>query len=186
MQDDRDIGRECVLGTFSMVPKSRIAPGVRYFPTANARAETIGTKTSFAEYWKAGQFALIPATAFYEPNWETGRAVRWKIGLPGGEPFAIAGLWRGWPDGAVSFTMPTVNADEHALMKRFHKPGDEKRGVVVVPRDNWADWLACTDPEEARSFLRLLPAGALVAEPAPLPPKAPKSIAALQSGFTDL
>jgi putative SOS response-associated peptidase YedK len=64
----------------------------------------------------------LPATGFYEPNWETGKAVRWRIGLPDGEPFAIAGLWRTWPDGAVSFTMPTLNADSHLLMQRFHKP----------------------------------------------------------------
>ncbi|PLP98016.1 SOS response-associated peptidase family protein [Cupriavidus pauculus] len=114
----------------------------------------------------------LPATAFYEPNWETGKAVRWKIGLPGGEPFAIAGLWRAWPDGAVSFTMPTLNADSHPLMKRFHKPGDEKRGVVLLPREDWEDWLHCRDPEVARTMLRLLPAEQLVAEPAPVLPRA--------------
>ncbi|MBY4734010.1 SOS response-associated peptidase family protein [Cupriavidus pauculus] len=178
-----DGAREAVMGSFSMVPKGRIPPGVRYYPTANARIETIGKLSSFAKHWKAGQLCLIPATAFYEPNWETGKAVRWKIGLPGGEPFAIAGLWRAWPDGAVSFTMPTLNADAHPLMKRFHKPGDEKRGVVVLPREDWDEWLACRDPEVARTFLRLMPADALVAEPAPLAPRA-KAVPATQP--TDL
>jgi putative SOS response-associated peptidase YedK len=111
----------------------------------------------------------LPATGFYEPNWETGKAVRWRIGLPDGEPFAIAGLWRTWPDGAVSFTMPTLNADSHLLMQRFHKPGDEKRGVVILPREEWNDWLTCRDPEVARTFLRLLPSVAMVAEAAPVP-----------------
>jgi len=97
--------------------------------------------------------------------------VRWKIGLLGGEPFAIAGLWRSWPDGAVSFTMPTMAAGDHPLMQRFHKPGDEKRGVVILPRDTWDDWLRCKDPEEARTFLQLYPADAMTAEPAPLPPR---------------
>ena len=166
---------ESVLASFSMVPKKNIPPGTRYFPTANARVETIGKLRSFAPHWRACQFALLPATAFFEPNWETGKAVRWKIGMPDGEPFAIAGLWRSWPDGAASFTMPTLNADNHPLMKRFHKPGDEKRGVVVLPRNTWRDWLACADPEEARSFLRLVPAEALVAEAAPIPPRVPKA-----------
>lgn len=76
-----DGSREAVMGSFSMVPKGKIPPGVRYFPTANARTETIGKLNSFAKYWKAGQRALIPATGFYEPNWETGKAVRWRIGL---------------------------------------------------------------------------------------------------------
>ncbi|MGO4764915.1 SOS response-associated peptidase [Cupriavidus sp. 2KB_3] len=168
VRDGVDVGRECVLGSFSMVPKAKIAPGVRFFPTANARMETIGAKTSFARHWKAGQLCLIPATAFYEPNWETGKAVRWKISLPGGEPFAIAGLWSAWPDGTVSFTMPTLNADAHPLMKRFHKPGDEKRGIVILPRPQWDDWLSCRDPEVARSFLRLYPSEAMVAEAAPV------------------
>ncbi|MEX3932161.1 hypothetical protein AB4Y32_10180 [Paraburkholderia phymatum] len=61
--------------------------------------------------------------------------------------FAIAGLWRQWKEGegslSIAFTMMTVNSDEHLLMKRFHKLGDEKalgchhsadraRGLVVV------------------------------------------------------
>lgn len=167
-----DSGQECVLGSFSMVPKARIGPGVRYYPTANARVETIGKLSSFANYWRAGQLCLIPATAFYEPNYESGKAVRWKIGLAGWEPFAIAGLWRSWPDGAVSFTMPTLNAETHPLMRRFHKPGDEKRGIVVLPRESWDDWLTCRDPEVARTFLRLLPPEQLVTEPAPIPPRA--------------
>ncbi|WP_066730793.1 SOS response-associated peptidase [Cupriavidus sp. D384] len=162
---------ESVLASFSMVPKATIPPGTRYYPTANARVETIGKLSSFARFWKSCQLALIPATAFYEPNYESGKAVRWKIGLPGGEPFAIAGLWRAWPGGNVSFTMPTVNADHHPLMQRFHKPGDEKRGVVILPREDWDEWLKCRDPEVARTLLRLLPAEKLVAEPAPLPPR---------------
>lgn len=174
LRDGMAVGHEAVLASFSMVPKGRMPPGVRFYPTANARAETIGKLSSFSKHWKAGQLCLIPATGFYEPNWETGKAVRWRIGLPGGEPFAIAGLWRAWPDGAVSFTMPTVNADSHPLMKRFHKPGDEKRGVIVLPRAAWNDWLDCRDPEAARSFLRLYPADAMVAEPAPVPPRVKK------------
>ena len=46
------------------------------------------------------------------------------------KPLAIAGLWRAWaePEGtAFSFTTLTINSDEHPLMRRFHKPGAEKR-----------------------------------------------------------
>ncbi|WP_244789384.1 SOS response-associated peptidase family protein [Cupriavidus pauculus] len=159
---------ESVLASFSMVPKKAIPSGTRYFPTANARVETIGQLRSFAPHWRACQFALIPATAFFEPNWETGKAVRWKIGLPHDEPFAIAGLWRAWPDGAIS-------SENHPLMKRFHKPGDEKRSVVLLPRAEWEDWLTCRDPERARTFLQLYPAESLIAEPAPMPPRTRKS-----------
>ncbi len=84
-----DAGRACALASFSMVPKRQIPPGTRYFPTANARAETVGTLKSFARFWKAGQLALIPASAFYEyayPEQGTperpGKPVRWKLWLP--------------------------------------------------------------------------------------------------------
>ncbi|WP_347232482.1 SOS response-associated peptidase family protein [Paraburkholderia sp. RAU2J] len=63
-----------------------------------------------------------------------------------GNRAAITGLWRAWEqaDGppTLSFTMLTVNADEHPLMRRFHKPGDEKRGVVIIRADAYSDWLS--------------------------------------------
>ena len=90
-----------------------------------------------------------------------------RIWLPGEPAFGIAGLWRSWPDAALSFTMLTVNSTQHPVMERFHKPGDEKRSVVVIPPEQWDDWLACRDPEVARTFLKLFPAEAVQAEPAP-------------------
>jgi putative SOS response-associated peptidase YedK len=57
--------------------------------------------------------------------------------------FAVAGLWRSWEGEAgpeTSFTQLTMNADDHPLMRRFHKPGDEKRALVIVPKDEWDDW----------------------------------------------
>ena len=35
----------------------------------------------------------------------------------------------------------TINADQHALMRNFHKPGDEKRMVVVLREGTYQDWL---------------------------------------------
>ena len=50
---------------------------------------------------------------------------------------AIASLWDHWTDKStgeivVSFTMLTVNANDHPVMRQFHKPEDEKRSVVVL------------------------------------------------------
>ena len=42
-------------------------------------------------------------------------------------------------------------------MRRFHKSGDEKRALVIVPQIEWDDWLECIDPEYARGFLRHCP-----------------------------
>ena len=59
--------------------------------------------------------------------------------------------------------MLTINADEHALMKRFHKPGDEKRMVVILDEAEYDAWLECP-VERMRDFLRPFPAERLQAE----------------------
>jgi putative SOS response-associated peptidase YedK len=165
--------------SFGIVPRNRIPAGVRPFDTMNARVESVGEKRSFSGAWNQLQLCLIPCVSFFEPNYETGKAVRWRINLAGGQPTAIAGLWRAWkaPDGEISlsFTMLTVNADDHPLMKRFHKPGEEKRSVVIIRPGDYEDWLSCRSTDEARSFLTLHEAGEMHAEPFPLPPRAARA-----------
>lgn len=173
---------ECVLANFGFVPKRRQPPGVRY-DTTNARSETLGEKPTWAKYWKASQLCLVPARSIFEPNYEAdpSKSTRFRIWLRNESDFAIAGLWREWgarPDGlapSVSFTMLTVNADPHPLMRRMHAPNKEKRSVVIVPRVQWDDWLACDDPEVARTFLTLYPADEMDTAPAPRPPRAAMS-----------
>ena len=78
----------------------------------------------------------------------------------------IAGLWASWksPKGEYvhSFTMLTINADAHGLMRQFHKPTDEKRMVVILPESRYADWLGVKAGEEGE-FLVPYPAELLVA-----------------------
>lgn len=164
-------GRNVAVGTYGMVPKRHLPDGVR-FSTMNARSETVGQKTSFAKAWRNLQLCLVPMQSFFEPSWETGKAERWRIKMADSKPFAVAGLWRDWmePDGgtATSFTQLTINADEHPLMSRFHRPDDEKRALVIVPPDEYDTWLNCRDPELARSFMKGYPAELMASEPAPL------------------
>lgn len=169
--------REGVLASYGMVPRKRMPPGVRPFDTMNARAETVGQLRSFSGPWKRTQLCLVPMTAFYEPNYESGKPVRWGIGMEDQSMFAVGGLWREWEGETgpeYSFTQLTINADDHPLMRRFHKPGDEKRALVIVPQAEWDDWLTCTDPEFARSFLRHYPAEQMRAWEFPVPPRAKK------------
>jgi putative SOS response-associated peptidase YedK len=177
--------RKALLASYGMVPKRHIPPGVKRFTTMNARAESLGQLRSYAPSWKTGKLCLVPMRAFCEPNWEGGSHVRWRIGLAGGDDFAVAGLWREWQeqDGSIlhAFTQITINADAHPLMRRFHRPDDEKRSLVIVPRDEYDAWLSCRDPELARSFLRPYPSDLMAAEPAP-PPKAIKTTKAGQVG----
>lgn len=142
--------------------------------TYNARAETVDEKPSFRAAWRAGRFCLVPVQSIFEPNYESGHAVRWRIARRDGLPFCLAGIWEEAhrPAGTVwSFSMLTINADGHPLMGRMHKPGDEKRSVVVVPPAAWRDWLHADEPQ-ARALLRLFDPEEFTAEPAPRSPQA--------------
>ena len=170
--------REGLLASYGMVPRKHIPPGVRPFDTMNARSETVGQLRSFSGAWKRAQLCLVPMTAYFEPNYESGKAIRWGIGMADQALFAVAGLWRQWQGEAgpeYSFTQLTINADQHPLLQRFHKPGDEKRGLVIVPQAEWDDWLHCSDPEFARSFLRPYPAELMTSWAAPTAPRAKKA-----------
>jgi putative SOS response-associated peptidase YedK len=163
-------------GLFGLLPHfaAELAAGRR---TYNARSETVATLPSFRQSWARGWRCIIPAEAFYEPNWETGKAVRWIIGQPGGVPLGIAGIYRKWqhPDGRelLTFAMLTVNADGHPVMQHFHKPGDEKRMLVLLEPADYGQWLSCP-VNQAPAFFKQWQ-GTLDASPAPLPPRAPKS-----------
>jgi putative SOS response-associated peptidase YedK len=164
--------REAAIGLFGLVPhwSKDLAIGRR---TYNARSETAAEKPSFRDAWRYGRRCIVPAESIYEPNWEGGRAVRWRIRRRDGAPMGIAGLWGAWrgPDGGqlLSFTMLTINADGHALMQRFHKPEDEKRMVVVLPEADYDRWLDAPVGETA-AFLQRWSADEFEAEPAPRPP----------------
>jgi len=165
LRTGRDGRPEARLATYGMVPRRQIPPDIKPFDTMNARFETLGERRSFAPAWRRLQLCAVPMAWFYEPCYETGRAVRHAIGMADESLFYVAGLWRDWPeeDGGVSssFTQITINADDHPLMGRMHKPGDEKRSLVILPREDVGDWLGCADTETARSFLRHYPAAGM-------------------------
>lgn len=170
----RSGGRRALLGTYGMIPQRCYRTPAEKRNTVNARAETLGEKPAFASAWRASQLCLVPLERFYEPRYETEkRSTRWGIGMADGAPFAVAGIWRAWEeaDGRLthSFTQITINADEHLLMRHFHKWDDEKRSLVIVPADSYDDWLRCRDPEMARAFLAPYPAELMAASAAPRP-----------------
>ncbi len=157
--------REALSGLFGLVPHWSPDTKMTRF-TCNARSETAAVKPSFRDAWKHAQHCIIPADAFFEPDWRSGRAVPARISLSDGAPMGIAGLWSRWksPQGEVvhSYTMLTINADQHPLMRQFHKPGDEKRMVVILTVDFYDDWLRA-GPEHSRAFMRPFPADQMIA-----------------------
>lgn len=122
-----------------------------------------------------GSCAWCRCRLSFEPCYESGKAERWQIGMASGEPFAVAGLWREGqkPDGrnSAAFTQITINADHHPLMRRVHKPGDEKRSLVIIPPEQYALWLQSPSSVVACSFLVDYPAELMTATPAPKKPK---------------
>ncbi|AXV82215.1 SOS response-associated peptidase family protein [Ralstonia solanacearum] len=179
----KDGHQECVVANFGFAPAEYARSGMPN--PVNARAETVGTNRMFGKYWQACNLCIVPVDAIYEPCYETGRNVRHKIWIKGEPEFGIAGIWRTWPGAndappRYAFAMLTLNAEDHAIFKRMHKPTNpdgspkEKRGVVMLTRDKWDDWLACKDPEVARSFLSLYPAELMDAAPAAIERKSTK------------
>jgi putative SOS response-associated peptidase YedK len=166
--DEAVPGAEALNGLFGLVPHwSQDTKIARH--TYNARTETVAEKPSFRDAWRRGQRCIVPADAIYEPDWRSGKAVPTRIIRADGEPMGIAGLWSSWksPKGEIvhSYTMLTINADEHGLMRQFHKPTDEKRMVVVLPESRYSDWLGVSVGGE-REFLVPYPSEMLVAESA--------------------
>jgi len=136
----------CGLASFGLIPQWAKDDKIGRH-TYNARSETAAEKPTYRTAWRQRQFGLVLVDNFYEPNYESGKAVRGKIGLASGDPFGIACLWDRWTDPAsgelvVSFSMLTVNADEHQVMKQFHKPGDEKRTPVIIEPKLQDAWLS--------------------------------------------
>ena len=136
---------EALNGLFGLVPHwANDTKIVR--STYNCRSETAAQKPSFRDAYKKGQRCIIPADAFYEPDWRSGKAIATRIERVDGKPLGIAGLWSSWmnpKNGWVhSFTMLTLNADAHPLMNHFHKPTDEKRMVAILPPERYQEWLS--------------------------------------------
>jgi len=71
-----------------------------------------------------------------------------------------------WP-----FAMLTINAEGHPLMQRFHKPGDEKRSVVVLDPEDYDAWLGARTEAEARCLLQSFDPEKMVAMADPRPTK---------------
>lgn len=143
--------------------------------TYNARSETVAEKPSYRQAWKERRFGLAIMDNFYEPNWETGKAVRWKIKRADLQPVAVASIWERFIDtetGEIifSFSMLTINAENHPVMKHFHKPDDEKRSIVVLTENDYLPWLNASH-DQTKDFLTLAKNGFLVSEPSPVQTK---------------
>jgi len=167
--------RELVVGQWGLIPWFAKEPRLKY-ATNNARGEEVAQKASYKQPWERSQRCIIPAAHFDEPCWESGRNVWWRFKRADGEPWGLAGLWNAWIDPASgevheSYTMLTLNADQHPLMRRMHKPdpalppdAQDKRSVIPIEPCDVDLWLAGT-LSQASDLLRLAPAEVFDATP---------------------
>ncbi|WP_175994470.1 SOS response-associated peptidase family protein [Burkholderia vietnamiensis] len=147
--------------------------------TMNVRDDNLGKSPLYGPTWRSGGRCLIPARYVIEPSypdarrdasgkWILGPCVWQRIGVIDRPTMCVAGIWRtlkdvdGRPRHAM--TMITVNADDHPIMSRMHKPDDEKRSVVILRPYDWEEWLTTPNVEAARAMLQLYPAGEMVVE----------------------
>ena len=158
--DDAVPNSELLVGSFGLIPHwakdTKIAR-----KTYNARTETVHEKPSFRDAWRKARHCIIPADAIFEPDWRSGKAQQTRIVRSDGKPMGIAGLWDSWRDRETgqtlhSFTMLTINADDHPFMRNYHKPDDEKRMICVLPDEEYEAWLAAP-ADDCRHLLRQYP-----------------------------
>ncbi|WP_421556705.1 SOS response-associated peptidase [Pseudomonas kitaguniensis] len=152
---------EALSGSFGLIPSwSKDTKIAKH--TYNSRSETASEKPSFRTAWKKAQHCIIPAAAIYEPDWRSGKSIATRITRTDGELLGIAGLWEQWRDPGTgqilhSYTMLTINADDHPFMRNYHKPQDEKRMVVILPKGLYGDWLKAP-AGDSMEFMRQYPA----------------------------
>jgi putative SOS response-associated peptidase YedK len=163
--DDAVPDREVLIGRFGLLPHwakdEKLCKS-----TYNARSETVAAKPAFRDAWRRSQHCIIPMEAFWEPDWRSGTAQWTRIGRPDSAPMGIAGLWNWWRhpgsgEEVHSFTMVTINADDHPFMRNFHRAGDEKRMIVVLREEDHDGWLDAP-AERSMEFMRHYPPDLLI------------------------
>ena len=139
-RDDAGYSRELVVGRWGLIPWFSKTADIK-FSTNNARSEELASKASFKDPWARGQRCIIPADWFDEPNWESGRNVWWRFHRVDGAPWGLAGLWGSWTDRSTgevieSYTLLTINADHHPVMRRMHKAEVDEGRVGYLDRQS--------------------------------------------------
>ncbi|MDD0812794.1 SOS response-associated peptidase family protein [Curvibacter sp. RS43] len=165
------VGRVLHSGQFGLVPswvKSASDARLRSPKLVNARSEAVNTSNNFRESWVNAQRCIVPMMAFFEDDLRSGKPVSTRIARVDGKPMGVAGLWAQWNgpggDPITSFTLLTVNANSHALIRRYQHDGSEKRMPAILNEGAYEAWLNAP-PEKAREFMRAYPANWLLANP---------------------
>jgi putative SOS response-associated peptidase YedK len=138
-ETDDGVQRQLRIAKWGLVPSWAKDPKIGN-RMINARMETAAEKPAFRRAW-AKRRCLLPADGYYE--WYAGEGVPkqpFYIHRSDGASLAMAGLFEFWKDGddwLVSTAILTTSAPD--ALGRIHD-----RMPLLVPRENWAQWL---DPQ---------------------------------------
>jgi len=163
--------RVLVPAQWGLVPhwvKSASDAKLRAPKLVNAKSDIASTGTAFRDAWLAGQRCIVPVAAFYEDDLRSGKAVPTRIARVDGKPMGVAGLWARWQGAEgeviISYCLLTVNANNHALLRRYGQPGSEKSMPAILNEGAYDAWLTAR-PEKAKEFMRQYAAQWLTANP---------------------
>lgn len=104
--------------------------------TFNARLDTIADKPVFRGAWTY-RHCIVPAEAFYEWSGPKNDRQKWRITRGDNQPLGFAGVWdcASLPEGEIwSFAILTRDAGPDMA-------GIHDREPVILPPDQWEDWL---------------------------------------------
>lgn len=166
------VEREWVSAQWGLVPswvKSEKDAKLRAPKLLVALNETVSTAQAFRDAWLAGQRCIIPMQAFYMDDLRTGKAVPTRIARVDGQPMGVAGVWSAWtnPDNGetlMSYAALTINANSHALMRRYGPQGADKRMPAILGEGTYDAWLTARQ-DKAREFMRAYPSNWMLANP---------------------
>ncbi|KFJ12921.1 hypothetical protein DR66_3770 [Delftia acidovorans] len=159
------------VGQWGMIPASSInkrplSLNGSSISTEKASRETLSNHLVFGPSWQAGRRCLIPVSSWIE-NYSrlSNRSINWMFRRSDGMPAMLAGIYSEWFDPFSGEKIPnyaviTQNAEAHPVLSLMHRPGREKRCVVVLEQQDWDAWLHCT-PVQADSMIRLPAMGVL-------------------------
>jgi putative SOS response-associated peptidase YedK len=157
----REGERVAELMRWGLVPSWADGPAIGH-KMNNARAEGVFERPSFRQAVRRRR-CLLPASGFYE--WQatpTGKQP-WYVSATDGSLLAMAGLFEAWrpaPDAQWLLSCCVITTGANALMAPIHD-----RMPVLIPRGQWAQWLArdVQDPASIAPLLATPPAEGLQA-----------------------
>jgi putative SOS response-associated peptidase YedK len=123
--------------------------------TFNARAESLGKKSSFSSSF-ASRRCIVPVNGFFEWQHVAGEKIPWYIYDSAGRIMSLAGLFDSWTEsrtGEVIDTFTIITTEANELLAEIHN--SKKRMPAVLDADSERLWLdQSASPPDLMSCLR--------------------------------